>query len=117
MLLNLSRVVPYLTDFDGNVVSMMRKNTSIDDDLADISPLLNYDESGLYLRKSATWVREEVYAGRLVITRIGKTPYITKDELDRYIAERVESGDTARRPGTGLSGKRRAPSSRKKASA
>lgn len=64
-----------------------------------LSPLFNYPEAGDYLRKSAGFVRAEVYAGRLTITRIGRTPYITKAELDRYITEQVETGEAAQRPG------------------
>jgi excisionase family DNA binding protein len=80
---------------------MIRKTSEADDELAGLSPLYNYDESARYLRKGVTFVREAVYNGELAICRIGKTPYITRDELDRYIAERIEVGDAARRPGRG----------------
>ncbi|MCI4675136.1 hypothetical protein [Candidatus Mycolicibacterium alkanivorans] len=35
------------------------------------------------------------------MSRIGRTPYIHRDELDRFIADRIEIGDEARRPGMG----------------
>lgn len=62
------------------------------------SPLLTYAEAGKYLRKSARFVRDLVYAGELSIRRIGRTPYVHTADIDRYIAGQVESGDTARRP-------------------
>lgn len=65
---------------------------------AELSPLLTYVESGRYLRKSARFVRELVYSGELAIRRIGRTPYVHRADLDRYIASTAESGDTARRP-------------------
>lgn len=70
------------------------------DGLTGISPLLTYSEAASYLRKSAGFIRGEVYAGKLSVSRIGRTPYVAREELDRYIAERIEVGDTARRPGT-----------------
>lgn len=80
---------------------MIQKSSDADEDLTGLSPLFNYAESGRYLRKSVTFVREAVYSGELAICRIGKTPYITREELDRYIAERIEIGDAARRPRLG----------------
>lgn len=84
---------------------MIQKNQDVDEDLEGLSPLLTYGESALYLRKGITFVREAVYDGELTICRIGKTPYITREELDRYIAERVETGSAARRPGRGRKAK------------
>ncbi|MGV0624538.1 hypothetical protein [Mycolicibacter minnesotensis] len=68
-----------------------------------ISPLYDYVESGKYVRKSATFIRSEVHAGRLTIKRVGRTPLIHRDELDRWLAEDApsETGDAARRPNTG----------------
>ena len=80
---------------------MMQKSELDVDDLTDISPLLTYPEAGCYLRKSAGFIRGEVYAGKLSVSRIGRTPYIARKELDQYIAERTEVGDAARRPGLG----------------
>ena len=80
---------------------MMQKSGLEDDDLGGISPLLTYSEAGRYLRKSAGFIRGEVYAGELSVSRIGRTPYIAREELDRYIAKRIEVGDAARRPGLG----------------
>ena len=80
---------------------MMQKSELDADDLAGISPLLTYSEAGWYLRKSAGFIRGEVYAGKLSVSRIGRTPYVAREELDRYIAERTEVGDLARRPGLG----------------
>lgn len=74
---------------------------------ADLSPLLSYTEAGRYLRKSARFVRELVYSEELSIRRIGRTPYVHQSDLDRYIADRVETGDTARRPGMTPAHKRR----------
>lgn len=71
------------------------------DGLTGISPLLTYSEAASYLRKSAGFIRGEVYAGKLSVRRIGRTPYVARDELDRYIAERTEVGDAARRPRLG----------------
>ena len=79
----------------------MQKNLPIDPDLADISPLLTYPEAGRYLRKGPTFIRRAVYAGELAASRIGRTPYIHRAELDRFIAARSEIGDAARRPGRG----------------
>lgn len=72
-----------------------------------LSPLLSYAEAGRYLRKSARFVRELVYSGELEIRRIGRTPYVHRDDLDRYIARVTETGDTARRPGMTPAHKRR----------
>ena len=80
---------------------MLQKTAFDDDDLAGISPLLTYTEAGRYLRKSATFIRQAVYAGELSVSRIGRTPYVHRDELDRYIGARIEVGDQARRPGLG----------------
>ncbi len=77
---------------------MIRKSDHDADDLTGISPLLTYSEAGCYLRKSAGFIRGEVYAGKLSASRIGRTPYVAREELDRYIAERREVGDAARRP-------------------
>lgn len=68
-----------------------------------ISPLYNFVESGAYLRKTARFIRNEVHAGRLTIKRIGRTPLIHRDELDRWLENDApsETGDAARRPGTG----------------
>lgn len=71
------------------------------DGLTDSSPLLTYSEAASYLRKSAGFIRGEVYAGKLSVSRIGRTPYVAREELDRYIAERTEVGDAARRPKLG----------------
>ncbi|MDO3055614.1 Uncharacterised protein [Mycobacteroides abscessus subsp. massiliense] len=72
---------------------------NVSDKLGIISPLLTYDEAGSVLRKSGRFVRNEVYAGRLSIKRIGRTPYVHRDELDRYIAAvDDESGADAQRP-------------------
>lgn len=65
---------------------------------AELSPLLTYAESGRYLRKSARFVRDLVYAGDLEIRRIGRTPYVHRADLDRYIASTTEIGESARRP-------------------
>ncbi|MBN7467085.1 helix-turn-helix domain-containing protein [Mycobacteroides abscessus subsp. massiliense] len=65
---------------------------------AALSPLLTYVESGRYLRKSARFVRELVYSGELSIKRIGRTPYVHRADLDRYIASTTEIGESARRP-------------------
>ncbi|WJR35250.1 helix-turn-helix domain-containing protein [Mycobacteroides immunogenum] len=62
------------------------------------SPLLTYAEAGRYLRKSARFVRDLVYAGELSIRRIGRTPYVHRADLDTYIGRTAESGDAARRP-------------------
>ncbi|GAB5896972.1 MULTISPECIES: helix-turn-helix domain-containing protein [Mycobacteriaceae] len=62
------------------------------------SPLLTYAEAGRYLRKSARFVRELVYAGELSIRRIGRTPYVHVADLDAFIAGQVEVGESARRP-------------------
>lgn len=62
------------------------------------SPLLTYQEAGRYLRKSARFVREKVYAGELSIRRIGRTPYVHTADLDAYIAANEESGEAAQRP-------------------
>jgi excisionase family DNA binding protein len=80
---------------------MIQKLQDADEDLVGLSPLLTYPEAGRYIRKGATFVRRAVYAGELAVSRIGKTPYIHRDELDRFIAERSEVGDAARRPGRG----------------
>lgn len=80
---------------------MMQKLDLDTDGLTGISPLLTYSEAGWYLRKSAGFIRGEVYAGKLSVSRIGRTPYVAREELDRYIAERTEAGDAARRPGLG----------------
>ena len=80
---------------------MLKAALDDDPDLAGISPLLTYTEAGRYLRKSAAFVRQAVYAGELSVSRIGRTPYVHRDELDRYIGERIEIGDKARRPGLG----------------
>ena len=80
---------------------MMKKSGLEGDDLGGISPLLTYSEAGWYLRKSAGFIRGEVYAGKLSVSRIGRTPDVAREELDRYIAERAEVGDAARRPGLG----------------
>lgn len=63
-----------------------------------LSPLLTYTESGRYLRKSARFVRELVYSGELSIKRIGRTPYVHRADLDAYITNSTESGESARRP-------------------
>lgn len=68
------------------------------DTVAGDSPLLTYAEAGKYLRKSARFVRGLVYAGALPIRRIGRSPYVHRADLDRYIAGHVETGDDARRP-------------------
>ncbi len=65
------------------------------------SPLLSYDEAGGYLRKSRSFIREAVYAGELPIRRIGRTPYVTREDLDRFIEANREVGEAARRPGRG----------------
>ncbi|SLH96697.1 Uncharacterised protein [Mycobacteroides abscessus subsp. abscessus] len=72
-----------------------------------LSPLLTYVESGRYLRKSARFVRDLVYAGDLEIKRIGRTPYVHRADLDAYIASTAEVGDAARRPGMTPAHKRR----------
>ncbi|MBN7314161.1 helix-turn-helix domain-containing protein [Mycobacteroides abscessus] len=63
-----------------------------------LSPLLTYGEAGRYLRKSGRFVRELVYSGELSIRRIGRTPYVHRSDLDRYVAEQAETGESARRP-------------------
>ena len=73
-----------------------------------LSPLFTYPEAGRYIRKGSTFIRRAVYAGELAVSRIGRTPYVHRDELDRYIADRIETGDAARRPGRG-----RKPAARK----
>lgn len=73
----------------------MLHNTS---DAAVDSPLLTYVEAGRYLRKSARFVRERVYAGELSIRRIGRTPYVHVADLDAFIAGRSETGAAAQRP-------------------
>lgn len=79
------------------------------DELAALSPLLTYAEAGVYLRKGARYVRNEVYAGRLAIKRLGRTPYIHREELDRYLATQPdESGAAAQRPEMTPPHKRRA---------
>lgn len=80
---------------------MTRKYEPDADCLTGISPLLTYSEAASYLRKSAGFIRGEVYAGNLSVSRIGRTPYVAREELDRYIAERTEVGDAARRPKLG----------------
>lgn len=72
-----------------------------------LSPLLTYAESGRYLRKSARFVRDLVYAGDLEIKRIGRTPYVHRSDLDNYISRMTETGDTARRPAMTPAHKRR----------
>ncbi|MBV0917257.1 helix-turn-helix domain-containing protein [Mycobacteroides chelonae] len=74
---------------------------------AELSPLLTYAESGRYLRKSARFVRDLVYAGDLEIRRIGRTPYVHRADLDNYIASVTEVGEAARRPGMTPAHKRR----------
>lgn len=69
-----------------------------DDAVAVDSPLLTYAEAGRYLRKSAHFVRELVYAGELSIKRIGRTPYVHVADLDAYIAAQSETGAAAQRP-------------------
>ena len=80
---------------------MTRKYEPDADGLTGVSPLLTYSEAASYLRKSAGFIRVEVHAGNLSVSRIGRTPYVARDELDRYIAERTEVGDAARRPKLG----------------
>lgn len=82
---------------------------STEDELTALSPLLTYAEAGRYLRKGARYVRNEVYEGRLAIKRLGRTPYIHRDELDRYLAAYPdESGKSAQRPEMTPPHKRRA---------
>ena len=79
------------------------------DELEPLSPLLTYAEAGRYLRKGARYVRNEVYAGRLAIKRLGRTPYVHRAELDRYLAELAdETGAAAQRPEMTPPHKRRA---------
>lgn len=80
---------------------MIQKTSDVDNDLIGLSPLLTLPEAGRYLRKGVTFIRREVQAGELAASRIGRTPYIHRDELDRYIADHSETGDQARRPGMG----------------
>jgi excisionase family DNA binding protein len=76
----------------------MLENIDERSELGVVSPLLTYEEAGRYLRKGAGFVRAEVYAGRLAIVRIGRTPYIARNELHSYIARRRETGAAAQRP-------------------
>ena len=80
---------------------MIQKLQDADEDLVGLSPLLTYPEAGRYLRKGTTFVRRQVHAGELTASRIGRTPYIHREELDRYIADHSEIGDAARRPSLG----------------
>ena len=80
---------------------MIQKLQEVDEDLMGLSPLFTYPEAGRYLRKGTTFVRRQVQAGELTASRIGRTPYIHREELDRYIADHSEIGDAARRPGRG----------------
>lgn len=64
----------------------------------EISPLYTYDEAAAYIRKSVTYLREQVHKESLSIKRIGRTPYFTKEELDRFIdAAPTETGKAAQR--------------------
>lgn len=67
-------------------------------ELEGLSPLLDLMEAGLYLRKSKSFVRQEVYAGKLPIRRIGRTPYIHRADLDAYLDAQMETGEAAQRP-------------------
>lgn len=71
--------------------------------LAGVGPegtnLLTLAESGAVLRRGTTFVRGEVRAGRLTTVRIGRTPYIERAELARYIAAHRETGERSARPG------------------
>lgn len=72
----------------------------------ELPPLLTFAEAGRRIRRSSAFIRREVHAERLTVTRVGRTPFISAAELARYLSTCQETGVAATRPGLAPAHKR-----------